>query len=135
MKKKLLCNSLLITIGTCLLISNVNSPKFTYKYLIKANSNEVSDMLEMYKVKQDFIKKYDELVLSVNEKYHREMVINNLDNFIDTSYSTCEYIDEKIVITIKEGKGGIIEGSLKSNICDSEATNYRMFIFDLLYGE
>ena len=62
------------------------------------------------------------------------MVVNNLNNFVDTSFATCEYLDEKIVIVIKEGKGGVIEGTLKNNICDSDATNYKMFIFDLLYG-
>ena len=46
-----------------------------------------------------------------------------------------KYLNEKIVITIGEGKGSTIEGYLKSNICDSEKTNYRIFIFDLLFGE
>ena len=44
-------------------------------------------------------------------------------------------VKEKIVITIGEGKGGCIEGFLKNNICDNEITNYKMFIFDLIYGE
>lgn len=135
MGKKLLCNALLLTIGGSLYVSNTTTPKFTYKYTITANSNEIEDMLDMYKVKQNFIKIYDDLVLTVNEKYHREIVINNLNNFIDTSFASCQYVDEKIKIVIGEGKGGSIEGSLKSNICDSEATNYKMFIFDLIYGE
>lgn len=134
MKKELLCNALLITIGGTLLLSNTSKPEFTYKYIVKAASNDISDMLVMYDVKQNFIKKYDELVLTVNEQYHREMVINNLDNFIDINIGKCEYIDEKIIITIGEGKGGSIEGELKTNICDSETANYKMFIFDLLYG-
>lgn len=134
MKKELLCNALLITIGGTLLLSNTSKPEFTYKYIVKAASNDISDMLVMYDVKQNFIKKYDELVLTVNEQYHREMVINNLNNFIDINIGKCEYIDEKIIITIGEGKGGSIEGELKTNICDSETANYKMFIFDLLYG-
>lgn len=134
MKNKLLCNALLITIGGTLLLSNTSKPEFTYKYIVKAASNDISDMLVMYDVKQNFIKKYDELVLTVNEQYHREMVINNLNNFIDINIGKCEYIDEKIIITIGEGKGGSIEGDLKTNICDSETANYKMFIFDLLYG-
>lgn len=134
MKNKLLCNALLITLGGTLLLSNTSKPQFTYKYSIKAATNDINDMLVMYDVKQNFIKKYDELVLTVNEKYHREIVINNLNNFIDTNIGKCEYIDEKIIITIGEGKGGSIEGELKTNICDSETANYKMFIFDLLYG-
>ncbi len=135
MGKKLLCNALLISVGGSLLLSNINKPKFTYEYLITASSNSMEDMLEMYDVKQNFIKKYDELVLSVNEEYHREMIINNLNNFVDIKIAECNYIDEKIIIKIGEAKGGSIKGSLKTNICDSETTNYKIFIFDLLYGE
>lgn len=135
MGKKFLCNAIVIALGGTLLLSNSNKPKFTYQYQITANSDNVSDMLVMYDVKQNFIKTYEELVLTVNEEYHREMVIDNLNNFIDSEKGTCEYLNEKIVITIGEGEGGSIQGTLKSNICDSEATNYRMFIFDLLFGE
>ena len=135
MGKKLLCNALLITLGGTLLLSNANKPKFTYEYQITSASNEINDMLIMYDVKQNFIKVYEDLILTVNEEYHRDMIIDNLDNFIDQSVGKCEYINEKIYITIGEGNGGSIQGYLKSNICDSDATNYRMFIFDLLYGE
>lgn len=135
MGKNLLCNTLLITLGGTLLLSNTSKPEFTYEYSITASSNDISDMLIMYDVKQDFIQKYDDLVLTVNEKYHREMVINNLNNFVDTSIAKCEYVDEKIIITIGEGKGGTLKGMLKNNICDSDAINYKMFIFDLLYSD
>ena len=135
MGKKLLCNALLIaTLGT-ILLSNKNKPEFSYKYKITASSNEVSDMLVMYDVKQDFLKKYNELVLTLNSEYHRDAVINNLDNFIDSSRGKCRYLNETIVIIIGEGEGGSIEGNLKSNICDEEATNYRIYLFDLLFGE
>ena len=141
---KLLCNATLLFLGGTLLISNAQKPKFTYEYMITSNSNDINDMLVMYDVKQDsrwyssFNDKTNssyELVLSLNEEYHRDTIINNLDKFIDSDLGKCEYLNEKIVITIGEGKGGTIEGYLKSNICDSEKTNYRIFIFDLLFGE
>ena len=135
MGKKLLCNAFLIAAGGMLLLSNNYKPQFTYEYKITANSNSMSDMLVMYDVKQQFIEIYDELVLKVNEEYHRKTIINNLNKFIDSQLGKCEYINEKIVITIGEGKGGSIGGYLKNNICDNETTNYKMFIFDLLYGE
>lgn len=133
MGKKLLCNALLIAIGGTLLISNKNKPEFTYEYKITAASNDTSDLIKMYDVKQDFIETYEKLILTVNEEYHREAVINNLSNFIDSSIGKCEYINETIVITIGEGEGKSIEGYLKNNICDTETSNYRIFIFDLLF--
>jgi hypothetical protein len=78
---KLLCNATLLFLGGTLLISNAQKPKFTYEYMITSNSNDINDMLVMYDVKQDFIKTYDELVLSLNEEYHRDTIINNLDKF------------------------------------------------------
>lgn len=134
MKNKLLCNAFLIATGGILLLSNSSKPKFTYQYKIIASSNDMKDMLVMYDVKQNFINKYENLVLMVNEEYHRDIIIDNLNNFVDTSFAKCEYLNETIVITIGEGKGGSIEGYLKDNICDTDATNYKMFIFDLLYG-
>ena len=135
MGKKLLCNALVLSLGGTILLSNSIKPKFTYEYKIIASSNNIEDMLVLYDVKQDFIQIYEELVLTVNEEYHREAVIDNLNKFIDSSLGKCEYLNEKIIITIGEGKGGSIEGYLKNNICDSETANYKMFIFDLIYGE
>ena len=89
---KLLCNATLLFLGGTLLISNAQKPKFTYEYMITSNSNDINDMLVMYDVKQDFIKTYDELVLSLNEEYHRDTIINNLDKFIDSDLGKCEYL-------------------------------------------
>lgn len=135
MKGKLFCNSILLLTGGALLLSNSAKPKFSYEYKITASSNEVKDMLVMYDVKQDFLKVYEELVLTVNEEYHREMIIDNLNKFVNPEIGKCEYLNEKIIIVIGEGKGGSIEGYLKNNICDNETTNYKMYIFDLIYGE
>lgn len=135
MGKKLLCNALLIATLGSLLISNKNKPEFSYKYKITASSDEVSDMLVMYDVKQDFLKKYNELVLTLNSEYHRDAVIDNLDEFIEKEKGVCKYLNETIVIVIGEGKGGSIEGNLKTNICDEETTNYKIYLFDLLFGE
>ena len=111
MGKKLLCNALLIATLGSLLISNKNKPEFSYKYKITASSDEVSDMLVMYDVKQDFLKKYNELVLTLNSEYHRDAVIDNLDEFIEKDKGVCKYLNETIVIVIGEGKGGSIEGN------------------------
>lgn len=107
---------------------------FTYTYSIRANSTSVADMLVLYDVKQEFISRYNNLVLSVNENYHEKTVKDNIHTFIDPSLGTSSYTNGKIIITIGEGKGGSIEGKLRKNSCDEDAINYRIYLFDLIFG-
>ncbi len=111
-----------------------HSNNFSYKYTIKANSTSIADMLVLYDVKQEFIARYNNLVLSVNEKYHEQIVKDNIDSFIDSDLGTSTYTNGKIVICIGEGKGGSIEGELRKSACDEDAINYRIYIFDLIFG-
>ena len=111
-----------------------NTTNFTYKYVITANSNSVKDMLVMYDVKQEFISIYNNLVLTINESHHEKVVKDNINTFIDPSIGTSTYTKGKIVIVIGDGKGGSIEGELRKNACDEDAVNYRIYLFDLLFG-
>lgn len=108
---------------------------FTYKYVISANSTSVKDMLVMYDVKQEFINRYNSLVLSINESHHEKVVKDNINTFIDPNLGTSTYTNGKIVIKIGEGKGGSIEGQLRKNACDEDAINYRIYLFDLIFGK
>lgn len=108
---------------------------FTYKYVISANSTSVKDMLVMYDVKQEFINRYNSLVLSINESHHEKVVKDNINTFIDPNLGTSAYTNGKIVIKIGEGKGGSIEGQLRKNACDEDAINYRIYLFDLIFGK
>ena len=107
---------------------------FTYKYEISANSTSVADMLVLYDVKQEFISRYNNLVLSVNESHHEKIVKDNINSFIDQTLGTSTYTNGKIIIKIGEGKGGTIKGELRKNACDEDAINYRIYLFDLLFG-
>ena len=108
---------------------------FTYKYVISANSTSVKDMLVMYDVKQEFINRYNSLVLSINESHHEKVVKDNINTFIYPNLGTSTYTNGKIVIKIGEGKGGSIEGQLRKNACDEDAINYRIYLFDLIFGK
>lgn len=108
---------------------------FTYKYVISANSTSVKDMLVLYDVKQEFISRYNNLILSINESHHEKVIKDNINTFIDSSLGTSTYTNGKIVIKIGEGKGGSIEGQLRKNACDEDAINYRIYLFDLIFGK
>ena len=86
-------------------------------------------------VQDRYNKASDTLNRFTGEQTSVKRSIAKLNEELQDAERKCEYLNEKIVITIGEGKGGTIEGYLKSNICDSEKTNYRIFIFDLLFGE
>ena len=108
---------------------------FTYKYVISANSTSVKDMLVLYEVKQTFISRYNSLILTINESHHEKVVKDNINSFIDSNLGTSTYTNGKIIITIGEGKGGSIEGQLRKNACDEDAINYRVYLFDLIFGK
>lgn len=130
MKNKFL--ALLSLVPTINFLPNTNG--FTYKYSITANSTSVADMLVLYDVKQEFISRYNNLVLSVNEKHHEKIIKDNILTFIDPNLGTSTYVNGMISIKIGEGNGGTIEGELRKNACDEDAINYRIFIFDLIFG-
>ena len=50
---------------------------FTYKYVISANSTSVKDMLVLYDVKQEFISRYNNLILSINESHHEKVILRH----------------------------------------------------------
>lgn len=131
MKKKLITTAFASVLGISTLTAQ---PSFSYKYKITANSNSAGDLLTLYEVKQDFLTTYNNLILTVNEVYHEQTIKDNLTNFIDESIGNAKYENDKIIIIIGEGKGNSLEGDLKRNICDNETTNYRIYLFDLLFG-
>ena len=108
---------------------------FTYKYVISANSTSVKDMLVLYDIKQEFINRYNNIILTINESHHERAIKDNINTFIDPKLGTSTYTNGKIVITIGEGKGGSIEGQLRKNACDEDAINYRVYLFDLIFGK
>ena len=81
MKNKFI--ALLGVIPTINFLPHTNN--FSYSYVIKANSTSVADMLVLYDVKQEFISRYNKLVLSVNEGYHEQIVKDNINSFIDSN--------------------------------------------------
>jgi hypothetical protein len=105
---------------------SVEEKDFEYKYTVVADSNDVDDLMYMYRVKEKLIDKYEGLIFNVNEKYHKQTIIDNLEYFDGEDYETY-YKDESIYIVIGDGKGKSISGDLRRNSCDSKPVRVQFF--------
>ncbi len=110
-------------------LSSVGSSRdsdFEYKYIIVADSNDVSDLMYMYNIKEKTIDMFEGLIFNVNESYHKETIIDNLDNFSGKDYEAY-YKNDSIYIVIGDGNGKSISGDLRKNVCDSKPIRVQFF--------
>ena len=105
---------------------SVKDSDFEYKYTVVANSNNVDDLMYMYRVKEKLIDKYEGLVFNINEKYHKQTIMDNLDYFDGKDYDVL-YKNDAIYIVIGEGNGKSISGDLRRNSCDSKPVRVQFF--------
>ncbi len=108
-------------------ISNQSSNDFSYKYEVVASSNSTSDILQIYKVKESLINKYELLAFNVDSSYHKEVIIDNLSSFNVCDNCIAKYENEKIVVYIGEGKGKRVSGDLRKNSCDTTPVRVQFF--------
>lgn len=105
-------------------VSNKN--EFTYSYTIVADSNSASDLMYMYKVKEKTIDNYESVAFNVNENYHKQSIIDNLEYFSGEDY-VAYYKNDSIYVVIGDGKGKSISGDLRKNSCDSKPVRVQLF--------
>jgi hypothetical protein len=105
---------------------SVKDSDFEYKYTVVANSNNVDDLMYMYRVKEKLIDKYEGLVFNINEKYHKQTIMDNLDYFDGKDYDVL-YKNDAIYIVIGDGNGKSISGDLRRNSCDSKPVRVQFF--------
>ena len=106
---------------------NVSSKnEFTYSYTIVADSNSASDLMYMYKVKEKTIDNYESIAFNVNENYHKQSVLDNLEYFSGEDY-VAYYKNDSIYVVIGDGKGKSISGDLRKNSCDSKPVRVQLF--------
>jgi hypothetical protein len=66
------------------------------------------------------------LVFNINENYHKQTILDNLDYFDGKDYETY-YRNNSIYIIIGDGKGKSIEGDLRKNSCDTKPVRVQFF--------
>ncbi|MEG0366940.1 MAG: hypothetical protein RR585_08910 [Coprobacillus sp.] len=120
--KKIIC---IILIG--MLCISVQAKSSEPQYKIIANSNNESDIKEMYKVKDSLLKDYKDWAEGVDDK---DQVLADHQSEYDATYKQGVY---KIVLG--SGKGKSLNGEIKVNYCDStKDIKTKSLFFDWLFG-
>ncbi len=119
--------------GGFLLASAIGESGATFKYLyqIKANSYSPKDSLAIYYYKEKLIDKYEEIAFSLKEEYLSEALRTNISQFRFDDQCVPSYHNGVLVLTLGEGKGGLVEGRLRYNSCDNGVIREKVFIFDI----
>lgn len=120
--KKFIC---IVLIGILLVSVEAKSQEPQYKII--ANSNQESDIKEMYEVKNNLLKDYKEWVKGVNNK---DQVLADHQLDYHATYKQGMYC-----IVLGNGKGKTLSGELKVNYCEStQDIEKKSFLFDWLFS-
>lgn len=103
-----------------------NKTTFSYSYTIVSSSNSSSDLMYMYNVKEKTIDNYESLAFNVNESYHKQTILDNIEYFSGDDY-VAYYKNDSLYIVIGEGKGKSISGDLRKNSCDTKPVRVQLF--------
>ena len=126
---------ILLSLLTCsILTSNVNIDsysKFEYKYQIKTKSYSPLDDAAGYNYKEQMIDKFEYELFTLSEEDHTLYIINNLDHFKLSDDASVSYQMGTICVTIGEGKGKVIKGQFRKNVCDEKVLREKYYIFEL----
>lgn len=133
MKNKLFCIALTF-LGTIFTSVKKNETTFKYMYSIRAASYSLLDEGTLYTYKEKLIDIYEDLCLDVDEKYHEQLIKNNIKLFSFSSEITSFYSSGMINVIIGKGKGSKIQGRLRKNSCDNEVIREKIYIFDIING-
>lgn len=108
-----------------------NGTSFRYQYQIKANSFSPKDSIDLYYYKEKLIDKYEEIAFSISQDNLLFILENSISEFKfdDKCYPSLK--NGTIILTIGYGKGGIIKGNLRYNICDEEVIREKIYLLDI----
>ena len=103
---------------------------FSYTYKVVGASRSTNDLKNTYFYKEKLIETYENLVFEYSKNDHQAIIVNNLDMFKFDEHCSV-YYNGTIILLIDQGLGYVLEGKLKTNVCDEETKNEKFFIFEL----
>lgn len=122
----------LLTSGLFFLSNFINATsEFKYKYQIKGDSFLLKDCIDIYYYKEKLIDTYEKISFSLDSKYLIEGLYNNLYQFKFDEKCYPSLNNGVLVLTLGEGKGTFIEGTLKENVCSTDTIREKIYILDI----
>ena len=119
-----------ITLISTIAVCTQEPVSFSYTYKVIGASRSVDDIKNTYFYKEKLIETYENLVFEYSKNDHQTIIVNNLDMFKFDEHCSV-YYNGTIVLLIDQGLGYVLEGKLKTNVCDEEAKNEKYFILEL----
>ena len=129
MKIKVTFTSLFISILLGYVFNNLEPYAFQYKYMIISNSYKVEDEKYAFTLKELLIDRYEQLCFGIDESYHKDVIVMNIDSFEFYNNVTSYYSNGMIVLRVGNGLGYVFKGSLKRNECDDSTINEKFYFF------
>ena len=127
-------NKILVSLISSILLVSTNVPtysEFNYKFEIKTNSYNPLDEAAGYYYKEQLIDKVEYQLFTLDEKEHSYYIINLINEYKFYDNVEANYQMGIICITIGEGKGPIIKGKFRKNVCDEKVIREKYYILEL----
>ena len=97
--------------------------------MIISNSYKVEDEKYAFTLKELLIDRYEQLCFGIDESYHKDVIVMNIDSFEFYNNVTSYYSNGMIVLRVGNGLGYVFKGSLKRNECDDSTINEKFYFF------
>lgn len=127
-------NKILVSLISSILLVSTNVPtysEFNYQFEIKTNSYNPLDEAAGYYYKEQLIDKVEYQLFTLDEKEHSYYIINHINEYKFYDNVEANYQMGIICITIGEGKGLIIKGKFRKNVCDEKVIREKYYILEL----
>ena len=110
-----------LVVGTTSVLTSIKNQneEFKYKYQVVANSFSPQDETALYYFKEELINKYEKYVMDLDEESKKIFLKENINIFSQNNKNLSSYyVDGTIKLVIGKGKGSVIKGNLKMNVCE-----------------
>lgn len=127
-------NKLLMSVVSSILLVSNSLPaysNFNYQFEIRTNSYSPLDEASGYYYKEKLIDKVEYQLFTLEEKEHTYYIINHIDDYKFYDDVNVSYQMGTLCVVIGEGKGIVIRGKFRKNICDENVIREKYYILEL----
>ncbi len=127
-------NKLLLSLISSILLVSTNVPsysEFNYRFEIRTNSYNPLDEAAGYYYKEQLIDKVEYNLFTLDEKEHGYYIMTHINDYCFSDDVKIKYQMGTICVSIGEGKGILIKGKFRKNVCDENVIREKYYILEL----